>query len=711
MNLPFLRYFKKDKVSKDEVAVAPRPVTPLDKPASERFGKTVMPNVSRIVGVEPTRSFEAAAPAGNPAPVGPSSAPRKISLGGNGAIAVTPKPLAERTIALQLADLVPYLPAGLLQTTPIDPEQRILFKASELERGMAGGRPTALLRSIFQQAPDFFLGDVEATDTREVVLPFGKVLEQFAAFQVRPDQVAGESVPQVETPFLKMTIEDGERFGKSATLVPAPTPLISSSIEAESAPLPAPVSPASVKLEKTSPAPPSPSPAAPAPLEQTPAMLPETAVVSPPPIRPIRLSVPNESRISAGEAPPPAPIRLEPASAAPPLAAKKISPNGMGVSAAERVPASGGPPVPTPLPSPFAPVRIPFKVSPPSNDLREASLPAMPAPPPKAAVAAFSSTGPRLRLPLRNVLRGISPFQLSGPIDDVSETAVIEIPFSIIEPQLSLGRIAVSPAQFQAALPEEYRSLLKIEETEQPVVLPLQEVLQNLPNESLQLRGDQEEIEITEVFETPFSTKAAEDAARLKVSTEPIAKAGGVEAAVSAATAKAAVPTAAPAPSVPAFESDLPLQPTRPPLHQTPPTIPATAPARTALQIAFDTDETLDAKSIVVHASRLAGVSACAIVFSDGLSLAGNIPAEYEAEALCALAPSILKRIDDQMIEANLGRLNGITLYCAKTPVSFFAHGNICLAALHSAGELAAEIRARLSSAVREIARMYAQPA
>ncbi len=105
------------------------------------------------------------------------------------------------------------------------------------------------------------------------------------------------------------------------------------------------------------------------------------------------------------------------------------------------------------------------------------------------------------------------------------------------------------------------------------------------------------------------------------------------------------------------------------------------------------------------------GVSACAIVFSDGLSLAGNIPAEYEAEALCAIAPSIVKRIDDQMIGANLGPLNGITLYCAKTPVSFFAHGNICLAALHSADALAAEIRARLSCVVQELAQMYAQPA
>ena len=105
-------------------------------------------------------------------------------------------------------------------------------------------------------------------------------------------------------------------------------------------------------------------------------------------------------------------------------------------------------------------------MSPPSNDLRK----------PVAGRASGRSgrdrvfgDGLRVRLPLRGVLRGFLPFQLSGPIDDVPETAAIEVPFSIIEPQLSLGRIAVSPAQFQAALPEEYRSLLKIEEIELPV--------------------------------------------------------------------------------------------------------------------------------------------------------------------------------------------------------------------------------------------------
>lgn len=684
MNLPFLRYFnfKKERGSEGGVAVAPRPITPLDKPASERFGKTVMPNVSRVVGTDSLGSFPLAVPIGNPAPMPApvANGPRKISLGGNGSIAVASKaesaaPVGERTIALQLADLAEHVPAGLLQTTPIDPEQRVLFKASELERGMASGRPTVLLRTIFQQVPDFFVGDVEANDPREVALPFGKVLEQFANFQVRPDQVADETVPQVETPFLKMTIEDGERHGKPVAPIPS-----ARKTEAEVPPAAPPV--------------------------EAPAVNPAPVVAENPP--PIRLTLPNDEKTSATAPAVPAPIRLEAPSAPAPLPAKKISPNGMGVPATERVPASSGPPIPTPTPTPAAagPMRIPFKVTPPSNDLQPAR-PATITPKPKPLPAVFATEGPRISLPLRVVLRRISPFQLSGPIDDVPETATIEIPFTIIEPQLSLGRITLSPAQFQAALPEEYRALFKIEDKDSPVLLPLQEVLQNLPNESLQLRGDQEESILTETFETPFSTKAAEDAARMKGATGPIAKPAlpGVEMTpVVEAAVSAAEPAAIPAAKI--RSSDPAVRPTRPPLQE-----PAAPAGRSELQAAFDTDDVLDAKAVVALASQLPGVRACAIVFSDGLSLAGNIPAEFQAEGLCALAPSIVKRINDQVVGASLGQLDGMTLYCTKSPVSLFAHGNICLAALHSAGEIAADVRNRLSCAVRELARMYAQPA
>jgi predicted regulator of Ras-like GTPase activity (Roadblock/LC7/MglB family) len=341
-----------------------------------------------------------------------------------------------------------------------------------------------------------------------------------------------------------------------------------------------------------------------------------------------------------------------------------------------------------------------LKISPPANDL----------PPPLAAKGKaagaeeeieFSSKGSRIRLPLRNLLRGIPSFQLSGPTDEVPEATMIEFPFSIVEPQLALGRIAVSPAQFHGAIPAEFRNRFKIEDSATPISLPLQEVLQNLPNEALQIRGDQQEIEVLELIETPFSQKATEDATRMKVPTGPV-----VRPAVSFAEPEPE-PAAAPAKKAPV--AAVPKVKAVAAAIKAPSA--ATPEGRTALQKMLETDEALDAKAVVARASSLPGVSACAIVFSDGLSLAGNIPADYEADALCAIAPAIVKRIGEQMLGANLGSLTAVTLFCAKTPVSFFAHGNICLAALHSAGEIAAETRSRLGGIAQELARMYAESA
>lgn len=340
--------------------------------------------------------------------------------------------------------------------------------------------------------------------------------------------------------------------------------------------------------------------------------------------------------------------------------------------ATERVPASSGSPVPTPLPAPFAPA---------APRLASGSASALPLPPLKPVALAQSvpsilaDDGRRIHLPLRAILRGIPPFQFEGAIEDIPETAEIEIPVAMVEPQLSLGRVAISPAQFHAAMPEEYRSLFKVDEGGLPVSLPLAEVMENLPNESLRIRGDQEEPEVGEVFETTFGQKAVEDATRLNLPAGPIAK-----------------------PADPIVDEIL----------SEPEPLPA---ERSALQVALGADEgPLDAKSIVAQISRLPGLSACAIIFSDGLSLAGNMPEEYEVEALCALAPEMMKRIDERMSGAHLGALRGMTLFCAKAPVSFFAEGNICLAALHSGGQVIDEIRDRLVIITTELAQLYAQP-
>ena len=103
-------------------------------------------------------------------------------------------------------------------------------------------------------------------------------------------------------------------------------------------------------------------------------------------------------------------------------------------------------------------------------------------------------------------------------------------------------------------------------------------------------------------------------------------------------------------------------------------------------------------------------MAACAITFTDGLSLAGNLPAELAADGLCAVAPSVLQKIDKHMVDTRLGPLRAVTLHAGKSPLTFIMHGNICLAALHAGDELNSESRNQLAAMVEELSQTYSQP-
>ena len=83
MTIPFLNYFKRSKTNGAAKEEAPKPVLPpLEKPISERFSKTVMPNATRTVA--PQDPFEMAARAttlGIQAPAAVASGPRTAGAG------------------------------------------------------------------------------------------------------------------------------------------------------------------------------------------------------------------------------------------------------------------------------------------------------------------------------------------------------------------------------------------------------------------------------------------------------------------------------------------------------------------------------------------------------------------------------------------------------------------------------------------------------
>src|SRR5439155_8472113 len=137
--------------------------------------------------------------------------------------------------------------------------------------------------------------------------------------------------------------------------------------------------------------------------------------------------------------------------------------------------------------------------------------------------------------------------------------------------------------------------------------------------------------------------------------------------------------------------------------------IPDQATEQPKIDIAPVAEKKVDPKEVVAQVSALPGVKACAITFSDGLSLAGELPEEVAAEGLCAMAPALLERIDQHVRETTLGSLTAVTLYTSGSALSFFAHGNICLTALHAEGSLLPKTRTQIAELVKKLSRTYAQ--
>ncbi len=337
-------------------------------------------------------------------------------------------------------------------------------------------------------------------------------------------------------------------------------------------------------------------------------------------------------------------------SATPPKIPFHLPPNGTGAPASERVPALSGPPVPTALPEAQAPAQIPFKVTAPCNDIR-----------PKFIRVPAMEPEPRTGLPTKS-----APAKESDAKIALALTAVLkEVPAF----QLN-GNPSAVPEDVRVEFP---LSLIEPQLASGRVVVS-PKVLQNAMT-VLRMRDDQEEIVLKQTIETPFSIKADEDAKRFHAGAGPVPK------------------VSEQSPEQAQLEEKIDNQ------------------GEDLSAVASAKEEKLDAKSVVARANALPGVAACAITFADGLSLAGNLPAELAAEGLCAVAPSVLQKIDKHMVGVRLGPLRAVTLHAGKSPVTFLMHGNICLAALHAGDdELPSESRNQLATMVEELSRTYSQP-
>ena len=713
MTIPFLDLVRKAK-EKFEAKRRPAGLAPLpsvqDKPESDKLAKRVMPYAVRTMTPEPSApALAASAIATRRISVTRPSAGAPLDLGPRVGVSVDPR--GERTLSLALSDVIAEMPNGYLKPhESLDTSRRITLKAAEVEKGLAAGRPSISIAAIYQQAPEIFLHTVQPSDTAVVMLPAKKVIDELSHLRVREDQTAEPIMAQVETPFLKMMVEESAKFG--TTLAPFTT--------TELPPLPEPVSRAPAAAE--------PAPVAaiqPPPTSwpvQPPPVAPATSRTIPPPriqTEPTRDG--SMARITSVAPSAPAENKLE-----------KSLPIGTGGPAFPRVPASSGPPVPPAAPPAAAPTRIPFQMPPSAVPPKVAAQTPAPTPPtttapvqetPKVVPVAAPverTQEPMVVLPLCPILASLPPMQIAGDVTSVPADAKISFRMALIAPQLATGKVTIPPKDFHTALPEQYRGLFLPDVVEAPVQLSLPDVLANLPGDSLRMREDQEVTTPDETFETPFSAKAKEDAERFaqgRKTALPSAAASSKPEVPKAETPKIELPKAAEAevPKVRAPDLQIP-KVAAPKIEAAKVELSApvdafrvaTGPAA-KLETARPAEGApkFDAKAAIALACALPGVASCSVIFTDGLIIAGNIPDEMHMEGLSAMAPTMLQKLQKHMCETQLGPLSSMTVHGEKSPVTFFGAGDLCLTAVHNGVELSAESRRELGRITQELSRTY----
>ena len=127
------------------------------------------------------------------------------------------------------------------------------------------------------------------------------------------------------------------------------------------------------------------------------------------------------------------------------------------------------------------------------------------------------------------------------------------------------------------------------------------------------------------------------------------------------------------------------------------------------LQSLFMTDETLDAKKVVRLVSKLPGITACTIMFSDGLTLAGNFPKELDGEGFSAMSPQFYRRAVAFTTELSLGQMQTYSIYTDRVVLSFFMQEDICLSVMQTGRGFLPGVREKLMSVTTELSRMYAR--
>ena len=90
---------------------------------------------------------------------------------------------------------------------------------------------------------------------------------------------------------------------------------------------------------------------------------------------------------------------------------------------------------------------------------------------------------------------------------------------------------------------------------------------------------------------------------------------------------------------------------------------------------------------MVARAVALPGVAGSLVTMQDGLRVASQVPAEFNADALAAFLPQIVERVSQCTRELRMGALDNLNFTVGNVPWKIFRVKAVYFAAFGRAGE------------------------
>ena len=92
-------------------------------------------------------------------------------------------------------------------------------------------------------------------------------------------------------------------------------------------------------------------------------------------------------------------------------------------------------------------------------------------------------------------------------------------------------------------------------------------------------------------------------------------------------------------------------------------------------------------RDVVARAAALPGVAGAVVTLPDGLRVASEVPAEFNADTLAAFIPQIFERMNQSAKELRMGALNNVGFTVGNVPWRIYRVNSVYFAAFGRAGE------------------------